>query len=322
MMNLKHIWLSDLSPGMQVQGTYLGQDIKLLKTRTEKDYLSLTLTDQSGQISAKMWDVDPSAPEVQNILGSSILKVRMSTEDYQGKIQARLEGFDKVNQPDQSTLDRLIPTAPIDPQAAYDRIMALVADFENQDIKDVVEKVWSDHKNLILIAPASQKVHHAQRGGYLYHIVRMTKQAQALAEVYSDLLNRDLLIAGVLLHDIGKLYEYRLDSYGLVDAYSRGGNLLGHITIGANMVANVCSQLNTSDETKTLLMHLILAHHNNPEWGSPVRPAIPEALALHHIDALDAHLTVFEEKLPAIEAGCFSEPEFFLNRTKIYKRED
>lgn len=316
-----HHPICDLIPGQNIEGTYLAQDITLLKTRTDKDYLSLTLTDRTGQISAKMWDADPAAIRASGVLGTAILKVRLTTEDYQGKVQARIDSFETVSQPDRDLLALLIPTAPLDPQAAYDDLMAMVEAFADPHIKAVVQKIWTDHKDLILIAPASQKVHHAQRSGYLYHISRMARQAQNLARVYPDLLDPDLLTAGVLLHDLGKLYEYRLDPYGLVEAYSRGGNLLGHITIGANMVAQTCAHLKTPDETKTLLMHLVLAHHNNPEWGSPVRPAVPEALALHHIDALDAHLTVFEEKLSGLAPGTFSDPEFFLNRTKIYKRD-
>lgn len=316
-----HQRICDLQVGDRItQDLYLATDISLGKTRQGKDYLSLMLHDVTGSVEAKLWDLDLARWEGDALGRSEVLSVDFSVESYNGKLQARLERYQKIENPRPEQLRYLVPTAPVQADEVYKGLLDKVAAFKDPGLKKLIHFLWEKHKEAILISPASQKVHHAQRSGFLYHINRMVKSAEKLSEVYLN-LDRELLISGCMLHDIGKLYEYESDQFGLVESYSRTGHLLGHITVGAQLVMTTCDDLGINEETKLLVAHMILAHHNEPEWGSPVRPAIAEALALHHIDALDAHMTVFEDTLANQEPGTFSSPQFFLNKTRLYKRE-
>lgn len=317
-MQKSHTYINTLEEGMNLKDVYLARDIARLKTRQGKDYLRMTLHDRSGSMEAKQWDVSDAAWQENPLDASELLAVHIEVETYAGKLQARLLAYQKLDTATDKMLANLVPTAPIEPLLVFHALMDEVAKFRDPELRQLVETVWQEQKEHLLVSPASQRVHHAVRGGFLFHISRMAQAANKLAETY-PILNTDLLLTGVLLHDIGKLQEYDTDRFDMVEAYSRPGNLLGHITLGSVYVAEVCRRLELSDETKELAMHLILAHHNQPEWGSPVRPAIPEALALHHLDALDAHLYVFEEIFENQDPGTFSEPVYFLERTKLYK---
>lgn len=317
-MQKTHTYINALNEGMKIKDVYLARDITRLKTRRGSDYLRMTLHDRSGSLEAKLWEFDEDAWEENPLTSSELLAVHLEVESYAGKLQGRLLAYQKLESGSDKMLAHLVPTAPIDPVICYDELMRLVATFEHKELQQLVLAIWREQKEQILVLPASQQVHHAVRSGFLYHISRMAKAALRLAEVY-DILDKDLLLTGVMLHDIGKFQEYDVDRFDMVSAYAKAGNLLGHITLGSTYVADVCRELGLSQETQTLVMHLILSHHNQPEWGSPVRPAVPEALALHHLDALDAHLYVFEETFENQEEGTFSAPVYFLERTKLYK---
>lgn len=178
-----------------------------------------------------------------------------------------------------------------------------------------------DNKDKLVYYPAAKKVHHAIRGGLLYHTYRMFKNAQSIASVYHTYINRELLISGVILHDIGKVRELDSNKLGVVDDYSKEGKLLGHIVEGVIMVHDAAKELQTPEEIELLLKHMIVSHHGLEENGSPKKPMTLEAEILHYLDEMDASVYQFEDTLKGVSKGKFSDKQFFLGNIQLYKNE-
>lgn len=206
--------------------------------------------------------------------------------------------------------------APVDMNKVKDVIESYLAKFENQIIKEIVMKLYEDKKDVFYLYPAATKFHHAYIGGLSYHTSTMMKLIDGFINVY-PFLNQDLLIAGVLLHDIYKTVE--LTNYAGPE-YSKEGKLLGHITMsvkGIELTANELGHLGT--EEALLLEHMVLSHHYYGNYGSPKKPMIPEALILHFIDNIDSKLTVLEEVLGQTAEGEFTSPIAVADRERYYK---
>ena len=162
------------------------------------------------------------------------------------------------------------------------------------------------------------KNHHSIRAGLLYHIVRMLYAGDKLSDIY-DIVNKELLFAGIILHDIAKIEEYDANELGIVSDYNAEGQLLGHIIQGITMIDNAANYLGVDSEVALLLKHMILTHHYEPEYGSPKKPMIPEAEMLHYLDILDARMYDMEKALNKVEPSGFSEKVWTLDNRKIYK---
>ena len=167
--------------------------------------------------------------------------------------------------------------------------------------------------------PAAMSNHHAEYGGLLYHIKRMMMSANKLCEVYTN-LSRDLLVAGVAIHDIEKLNEILSDKNGISPGYSFKGQMLGHIVQGITLVNDLCKELGISEEKAVLLEHMILSHHYEPEFGSPKKPLFPEAEMLHYLDIVDARMFDMEEGLKGVSDGEFGDRVWPLDNRRLYKR--
>lgn len=320
-MSNEHVWVSDFLPGMKVHGIYLMTNIEKRRARNGKEYLRFKIVDQSASIDANLWELTENTMlfDMDSIDEAEIMYTKLTVEEYMGTIQARANGLKLIENPDKDLLNILIPSAPIDAEAYFEEIHQRIQQFQNPELKKIMLTVLSQNKEGIMDSPAAERLHHATRNGLLFHVYRMIKVAEGIAKAY-EVIDGELLICGVILHDIGKLKEYTLDKFGLVERYSVEGNLYGHLVSGAMYVENLCDELQVSEETKRLLVHMILSHHGQKEWGSPVFPAIPEAHALHHIDKLDATIFLYEEEYAHQEEGTFSDPVFFLDRTKVYKK--
>ena len=184
------------------------------------------------------------------------------------------------------------------------------------DLKDLITD-----KEKMMYYPAAQKNHHAQKSGLLYHLKRMIMTGDAICNVYTN-LNRDLVAAGVLLHDIEKLNEIMADELGIASGYSFEGQLLGHIIQGIKLVDRLGEELGISREKTIMLEHMILSHHYEPEFGSPKKPLFPEAEILHYLDMMDARMFDMEEALSGAEPGDFSERVWTLDNRRLYKSSD
>ena len=211
----------------------------------------------------------------------------------------------------------LVPTAPIDADAALADVQRLVASITDADYRSVAETILARHLDAFRRIPAGKSVHHSFLSGLLMHTYNMLRTADFLAGLYPEAIDRSLLLTGTLLHDFGKEREFAFSDLGIVTEYSTAGQLLGHLVMGAQEVADAARELGIPEEKSMLLQHLLLSHHCEPEFGAAVRPMCAEAELLSYIDLIDSRMEIYAETLPTVPAGSFSARIFALEK-KIY----
>ncbi|MDU5604136.1 MAG: HD domain-containing protein, partial [Mogibacterium sp.] len=217
---------------------------------------------------------------------------------------------------DMSDFVKSAPEKPID---MYEYIIGEINAMQDEDFKKLCLHLYEGNKEKLMYYPAAMSNHHAEYGGLLYHIKRMMMSANKLCEVYTN-LSRDLLVAGVAIHDIEKLNEILSDKNGISPGYSFKGQMLGHIVQGITLVNDLCKELGISEEKAVLLEHMILSHHYEPEFGSPKKPLFPEAEMLHYLDIVDARMFDMEEGLKGVSDGEFGDRVWPLDNRRLYKR--
>ncbi len=308
--------ISEFTVGQDIQGFYLVKQANLRTTVAGKRYLDATLVDTTGEINAKYWDAEEVAFDI--IQEGKIVKISAKVNEWQNQRQLSIKKYRPVSANDEVKIENFVPSAPKSGEFYIDYITSVVTGMQNKDIKALCLDIIDLRRDALLVYPAAKSFHHAIRSGLAYHIYRMLLVAEKLCQVYPN-VNSDLLFAGVILHDICKIDEMELNSAGLVSEYSIRGNLLGHITMGVQLVGERGKLLNLDAEVIMLLEHMILAHHYEAEYGSPKKPLFLEAELLHHIDIIDAAVYDFDKAVKSIEEGNFSDPVFSLERRRIYK---
>ena len=217
--------------------------------------------------------------------------------------------------------DALVPVAPLDRGQTYDEVLRWVESIDDADYRAVCREMLCRHGNAFERIPAAKSVHHAFLGGLLMHTTNMLKTADFLARLYADTVDRSLLLAGTLLHDFAKAEEFVFSQLGLVTDYSVKGQLLGHLVMGAQEIAAIAAELDLPEEKATLLEHLILSHHGQPEFGAAVLPQCAEAELLSLVDQIDSRMEIYREVLGATPLGGFSDRVFALDGKKLYHHE-
>ncbi len=306
--------VSDIRPGVRYSGRLLVRESNLRKSANGKAFVDLRLCDRTGIVPAKIWDPpkDKAVPPP-----GLVFKVTGKGDEYNGHIQLKIDSITPA--PDADPAEFVI-AAPESPESMLAEIRATAAELRDESLMRITLKLleYAEATGRLSTAPAAKSMHHAERGGLLHHTVMMLRAAKAFCTVYK-FLDKDLLYAGVIAHDLGKIDEMESDSLGAVDSYSRDGRLVGHIVRGVTTIERAAAETNASREKTTLLQHMVLSHHGVPEFGSPVPPKFPEALVLSTIDRLDAHLFAMHDALKNVKPGEFSEPVFALDRTELYK---
>ena len=277
-------------------------------------FLDMTLGDVSGEFNAKMWDGTVAAPRP-----GSVIKIRAMMQEYNGHPQLRVDKLRPVGEKDEVDMALLVPCAPEPAGDMLDFIRSRVERMADEELRRVVSLRLDQCGDSLLYYPAASRLHHAERSGLLHHTSTMLKMADAVCAFYPT-LDSDLLAAGVILHDLCKITEITADESGVASDYSREGQLLGHLVQGVSALAAACDQVNVREETRLLLEHMILSHHDLPEYGSPRRPMFPEAEVLHILDLLDARMFEMNNALANTAPGTFTERIWSLER-KLYRRE-
>lgn len=274
----------DLAPGQGVQGVFLVAAKDVRQKRTGEPYLSLTLMDRSGDVDAKMWD--NVAGVMDSFERDDFIKVKGETQLFQNRLQVTIHSLQKISDADVDLAD-FLPASKRDPLEMFAELQAIVASLRNQHLKALLENLFNDPEIAVSYrqAPAAKGIHHAWLGGLLEHVLSLAKLARAIAPNYPG-VDEDLLLTGVILHDIGKITELE---YTRSFAYSTEGGLLGHMQIGLRMVADHLPE-GFPLKLRSLVEHMILSHHGQLEFGSPKLPVFPEALLLHHLDNLDSKM--------------------------------
>ena len=307
--------IKDFIAGDRIEGFYLIKALNLKTSSNNKKYLDLMLADRSGEVNAKIWDVDEEI-ERQYQQGD-IIKVRGDVTLWMDQLQLKIIRTRPLEYGEEVDYEALIPSAPLKSETMLKFIQDEVARLDDVEIKRLLEHVIGLHRDKLLYYPAAMRNHHAIRGGLLYHLYRMIQSGQALCQIYQ--LNWNLLLAGILLHDIDKLNEMDANELGIVSGYTADGQLLGHIVTGVVAVERWCQELGISDEIRRLIQHMILSHHYEPEYGSPKKPHFAEAELLHHLDMIDARIYDIEKATGELAPGSFSEPIFSLERRRVYR---
>ncbi len=305
--------LSDIKRDDRFEGYLIVRSAEQRAAASGKHYLDMTLADRSGSINAKMWD-----GTVQPPVAGSIIKVRATGNEFNGRMQLRVEKIRAAEDRDQVDMTSLIPCAPEDPSAMRDEIIRAADHIGDEDLRKITCALLDRAGSSLLTFPAAKQMHHAERSGLLHHMTTMLRAANALMTVYPK-LNRDLLIAGVIVHDLAKIDEMDADTLGLVSDYSVDGKLLGHIVRGVVNIQTAAEKTGASQAKALLLQHMVLSHHGIPEYGSPLPPKFPEAEVLHMIDTLDARLFEMDEALARAVPGGFSEKVWGLDNRQLYR---
>ncbi len=279
-------------------------------------YLDLTLADRTGEMNGKLWDGNVPPPPT-----GGVIKVRGLVVEYNGRLQLRIEKLRSQEHADEVDMAALTPSAPESPDAMLAEVDAALAAIGSEPLRRLVAAMLEPYRERLSYYPAAQRIHHAERSGLLHHTTGMLRLAKAVLPLYPQ-LNADLLVAGVLVHDLCKVEEMDSDTLGVVRDYTQAGLLLGHIAIGVTRIAQAAQRAGVEGEPVTLLMHMMLSHHGEEAYGSPRKPMFPEAEVLHWIDLLDARMNEMQTALDKVPPGVFTEKIFSLERRLYHPRYD
>ena len=292
-LTMARLCVDQFADGSNVEDVYLVTDKQLKENRNGVTFLQVDLADRTGSITARMWNA--GEPQFRLFEIGDFLAIKAKVQLFQGSLQMILNSFEKA---DASHVDlaEFMPHTKQDIGKLTDRLKTTLRKLSNPHLKALAETYFIDDEFMrgFTKAPAGIKVHHAYIGGLLEHVVTMLDIADKILPLYPD-VNRDLVLMGVFLHDTGKIREL---SFSRVFAYSDEGQLLGHLTIGLEMLGEKVRQVPdlTGEpfpaETLLRLKHLILSHHGEPQFGSPKVPMTPEAVALHTIDLMDSRIFI------------------------------
>ena len=316
---MKQHYVSLLTTDDEIQDFFMVKSIAVKLGSNKKQYLDLLLADNTGEITAKKWDIaDTELPSLNEIETGEIVKVKAQVTEWNGLKQLRVLRIRKSVPQDGVEMSDFIRTAPEKPEDMFTFLEEAVAAINDPELKKLCTRVLTDNKEKLLYYPAAVKNHHAERGGLLYHMKRMAAMGEYFCKVYKN-LNRDLVITGVIIHDIEKLNEIDANDIGIASGYSFEGQLLGHLVQGVKTIDRLAKELGISEEKAVMLEHMIIAHHYEPEYGSPKKPLFPEAEILHYLDIVDARMYDMEEALFGTKPGEFSERVWTLGSRKLYK---
>ncbi|WP_202127721.1 HD domain-containing protein [Clostridium sp. C8-1-8] len=311
--------INEFEQNERVEGFFLIKSLSLKTANANgKKYLDFALGDSTGEIAGKLWEVNDDNEDA--FKENTIVKIRGMVSAWQGNLQLKIEKIRNIDKEDDVNIQDYVQSAPFDSEYMYSNIKEHIDNMKNEDIRNIVGYLFEGSKEKLMYYPAAKKNHHAIRGGLLYHIMTMLTVAENLSSIYT-FLNKDLLYAGVILHDLGKMKEMDSNELGIVSEYSLEGTLLGHITQGIKDVEVVGESFKADREVIVLLQHMILSHHYEPEYGSPVKPMIAEAEMLHYIDIIDARMYDIRRVTGETEAKQFSERLWSLENRRIYNHD-
>jgi 3'-5' exoribonuclease len=283
---MKSPYIGELQPNQMVTAVFLVQSKDVRQKKTGEPYLSLVLGDRSGDIDAKMWD---NVAEVLDTFDrDDFVRVKGLMQIYQNRPQFTIHKVVRVEESEVDFAD-YFPCSQRSPEEMFAELRAIIAGLRDAHLRALLDAFMDDPRIALpyRTAPAAKTVHHAFLGGLIEHVLSLCALAKITAAHYRD-IDLDLLLAGVILHDIGKIHELTYErSFG----YSNDGQLLGHIVIGLRMLDEKLAQVpGFPERTRTLLAHMIVSHHGELEFGSPRAPLFPEALLLHHLDNMDSKM--------------------------------
>ncbi len=316
---MKEIFIGDIGEREVVQDFFMIKSVSIRVGANKKEFLDIILGDKTGEISGKKWDVGEEVSELNELTEGDIIKVRANIVEWNGAKQMKITKLRKSIPNDNLILSDYIKAAPEPSDEMFSYIYETALSLKDEQLKELCVTYLDREKHRLMYYPAATKNHHAQYAGLLYHIKRMLMTGEKICQVYT-ILDRSLVLAGVILHDMQKLNEISANEMGIANEYSFEGNMLGHLVLGVRELEKDMEKLGFSREKAVMVEHMILAHHYEPEFGSPKRPLFPEAEILHYLDIIDARMFDMEDALKNTKPGSFSEKIWTLDNRKLYKR--
>ena len=286
------------------------------KTSSKGDtYLDITLSDSDGEINAKLWRY---VPEIHGEYeANQIIKVRGTISQYNGSDQLRIERIRPTGPEDNISPEDFVKTADFSGEDMFKELYNIASNFKDEELKKIVCKLLDDNRLKLLYWPAAFKLHHALRGGLLMHTLSIVRLCEGVCGVY-PFIDRELLFAGAILHDISKIDEFDVNEAGVADGYTIEGNLLGHLAMGATKIDKYAEKLGVDRRVSVLLQHMILSHHGEPEFGAAVRPMFIEAEVLSELDLMDARIFEMREAVQGAQPNDFSSRVWALDNRKLF----
>ena len=290
---MKGPYVSELELNQSITSHFLVQQKEVRQKKSGDPYLSLILADRTGELDAKMWD---NAQDVLDRFGrDDFVRVKGLLQVFQNRPQLTIHKLQPVAESEINLAD-YFPASLRDRDEMFAELRSWIASMTHPHLKGLLENIFADEATALAYrtAPAAKSVHHAWLGGLLEHVLSLCHLAKFTAAHYKN-VDFDLLLAGVILHDIGKIHEL---TYARSFGYSSEGQLLGHIVIGVRLIDDqLRRQPDFPPELRDLLHHMILSHHGELEFGSPKVPLFPEAMLLHQLDNLDSKMEIMRALL-------------------------
>lgn len=281
-----------MEEGDQVDDLFLVKSLRLAETRAGKPYLSLVVADNSGEIGGPAWD---NAEALEKICApGKVVRVHGAVQTYRDRLQLKVDHIEEIEE-DAYRLNDFVAASSRNPASMESELEAAIAEVQNPSIRRLLQKIFTATEvgERFQKAPAAKGIHHAYLGGLLEHSLSMARVASMLADHYRS-IDKDLMIAGALLHDIGKTVELQNEA-GVID-YTDIGRLKGHVVIGCEFIGKIAEGIDDFPrDVLTHIQHLVLSHHGKLDFGSPVVPMTAEALLLSFIDDLDAKMNLVEQ---------------------------
>lgn len=286
------------------------------KTSSKGDtYLDMTLSDSEGEINAKLWRYNKATHGEYGV--NDLVKIRGLITQYNGADQLKVEKIRPVTPEDGVNVSDFVKSADYSGEQMFEELYRIADGFSDGDLRKIVTAILDNNRLALLYWPAAFKLHHAVRGGLLLHTLSIVRLAEGVCRVY-PFVDRELLISGAILHDIAKLSEFTVADTGIATGYSVNGNLLGHLAMGAMVIDKYAERLNINPKTATLLEHMVLSHHGEPEFGAAVRPMFIEAELLSELDLMDSRIYEMREAVSAAPAEDFSARVWAMDNRKLY----
>ena len=275
-------------------------------------YFNVVLQDASGTIEGKKWEIMTGDEEIFKI--GNIVEIEGDVLQYKGGNQLKILSG-KICEDKDIDATMFVQSAPVPRSELQKTLFEYIEKIKDVEIKLIVEEIIKNNYISFSSYPAASKNHHEYASGLIYHTVSMLKLAEAICNLYPQ-VNKDLLYGGIILHDVGKTVEL---SGPIVPKYTTPGKLLGHISIIQAEIKKVSEKLAIVSEVPMLLQHMVLSHHGEHEFGSPVLPMIREAELLTYIDNIDARMNIIDKALAQIDEGEFTNRQFALEDRSFYK---
>lgn len=302
----------DFNDGNHISGQFLVNSGAKCVNNQGSAYMNLELKDASGTVNAKKWEANA---EDENIYKQgNVVYIEGEVLKYKESLQVKILSGEVVN-PNDIDVVKFIKLPPIPKEELIKRFNAHVESIQNEDCRKILDYEIKRLSPKLFEYPAAVSVHHDYGSGLLMHTVSMADLGVFLASYYPN-VDKDILLTGILLHDMGKTIEFEGP---IVYKYSLTGKLLGHISIMVSEIRRAAEELKLTSEVPLLLEHMVLSHHGSNEFGSPVLPMTKEALLLSLIDNLDSKMVIVEKALDGVNPGEFSQKIYPLDGRCIYK---